>query len=144
MHMFTTEVYNSPKGILFYGPPGTGKSAISSFICGSMKVIYATRPMAAGDFNKGIVGDSERMLNEISERAHLVPWETVFLLIDEIDSLAPDRTKAAQNGGGKGSDMLGVFLAVMDGSKSTPNLKIFASTNLRESIDAAFSRRMEI
>lgn len=47
---------------------------------------------AAGDFNKGIVGDSERMLNEIAERAQLIPWETCFLLVDEIDSLAPDRT----------------------------------------------------
>jgi len=47
---------------------------------------------AAGDFNKGIVGDSERMLNHIAERAHLIPWETCFLLVDEIDSLAPDRT----------------------------------------------------
>ena len=47
---------------------------------------------AAGDINKGIVGDSERMLNHIAERAHLIPWETCFLLVDEIDSLAPDRT----------------------------------------------------
>jgi ATP-dependent 26S proteasome regulatory subunit len=49
---------------------------------------------AAGDFNKGIVGDSERMLNEIADRAQLVPWETCFMIIDEIDSLAPDRTKS--------------------------------------------------
>ena len=47
---------------------------------------------AFGDFNKGIVGDSERMLNEIADRAQLIPWETCFLLVDEIDSLAPDRT----------------------------------------------------
>lgn len=47
---------------------------------------------ASGDFNKGIVGDSERMLNEIADRAKLIPWETCFLLVDEIDSLAPDRT----------------------------------------------------
>jgi len=32
------------------------------------------------------------MLNEIAERAQLIPWETCFLLVDEIDSLAPDRT----------------------------------------------------
>lgn len=38
------------------------------------------------------MGDSERMLNEIADRAKLIPWETCFLLVDEIDSLAPDRT----------------------------------------------------
>ena len=44
--------------------------------------------MAAGDFNKGIVGDSEKMLNEIAERALLVPWLMCVLLIDEIETLA--------------------------------------------------------
>ena len=38
------------------------------------------------------MGDSERMLNEIAERAQLIPWETCFLLVDEIDSMVPDRT----------------------------------------------------
>ena len=33
------------------------------------------------------MGDSERMLNEIADRAQLIPWETCFLIIDEIDSL---------------------------------------------------------
>ena len=31
------------------------------------------------------------MLNEIAERAQMIPWEPCFLLIDEIDTLAPDR-----------------------------------------------------
>ena len=82
------------------------------------------------------------MLNHIAERAHLIPWETCFLLVDEIDSLAPDRT--GDTGQGKDSSLLGVFLAVMDGAKATPNLKIFATTNLREKMDSAFLRRMEI
>ena len=64
------------------------------------------------------------------------------MIIDEIDPLAPDRTKSQNQG--KGSDLLGVFLAILDGAKQTPNLKIFASTNLREKMDEAFLRRMEI
>ena len=55
------------------------------------------------------------MLNEIADRAQLIPWETCFLIIDEIDSLAPDRTKPENQG--KGSDLLGVFLAILDGAK---------------------------
>jgi SpoVK/Ycf46/Vps4 family AAA+-type ATPase len=35
-------------------------------------------------------------------------------------------------------------LAILGGAKETPNLKIFASTNLRENMDSAFLRRMEI
>lgn len=99
--------------------------------------------MAAGDFNKGIVGDSERMLNAIADRARLVPWEMCVLLIDEIDTLAPNRDDPA-NAGNKGGDLLGVFLAILDGSKATPNLKIIASTNMKPKMDEAFLRRMEI
>jgi hypothetical protein len=31
------------------------------------------------------------MLNHIAQRANLIPWELYFLLVDKIDSLAPDR-----------------------------------------------------
>jgi hypothetical protein len=61
------------------------------------------------------VGDSERMLNEIAERAQLIPWETCFLLVDEIDSMVPDRT--SDSGKNKDSGLLGVFLAILDGAK---------------------------
>ena len=95
MTQFTATIFPSPKGILFYGPPGTGKSAISKELCELLGVTFAAPPMAAGDFNKGIVGDSERMLNEIADRANLVPWEMCVLLIDEIDTLAPNRMDPA-------------------------------------------------
>lgn len=102
---------------MFYGPPGTGKSAISKKLCELLGVTFAAPPMAAGDFNKGIVGDSERMLNEIADRANLVPWEMCVLLIDEIDTLAPNRMDPSSQSGNKGGDLLGVFLAILDGSK---------------------------
>jgi transitional endoplasmic reticulum ATPase len=84
--------------------------------------------MAAGDFNKGIVGDTERMLNEISERAKLIPWEMCVLLIDEIDTLAPNR-KLSNNSSNKESGAFGLLLSILDGNKITPNLKIIGSTN---------------
>jgi SpoVK/Ycf46/Vps4 family AAA+-type ATPase len=98
--------------------------------------------MAAGEFQKGIVGDSEKMLVAIASRAKLVPWEMCVLMIDEIDSIAPNRNDPSNEG--KSSDLLGVFLSVLDGAKKTANLKIIASTNLRHKMDDAFMRRMEI
>ena len=64
------------------------------------------------------------------------------LLIDEIDSLAQNRSLKENKK--KDSSLLGVFLSILDGSKYTPNLKIFASTNLKNNMDEAFLRRMEI
>ena len=139
---FTSEWYAVPKGIVLYGPPGTGKSAISGSICKKSGIVLVTAPMAAGDLKKGIVGDSEKTINAIAMRAKLIPWELTGVLIDEIDSLAPDRKgKDSSNGS---QDLQSVLLATLDGSKETPNLKIIATTNLLNKMDGAFLRRMEI
>ena len=47
MEQFTSEVFSSPKGILFYGPPGTGKSAISLKMCELLEVKLVTTPMVS-------------------------------------------------------------------------------------------------
>jgi len=142
MNLFASKCYSTPKGILLYGPPGTGKSAITKTLCEELGVVFATAPMAAGDLKKGIQGDSEKTINEIAMRCKLVPWEMCVLLIDEIDSLAPDRTAEKSSTGSQ--DLIGVLLATLDGSKETKNMKIIASTNLLNKIDKAFLRRMEI
>ena len=100
--------------------------------------------MAAGDLMKGIVGDSQRTLNSIADRARLVPWDTCALLIDEIDSLVPDRNKSNKEGGNNNNDLIGVFLSLMDGNTIVSNLKIFGTTNLLLSIDEAVRRRLDI
>lgn len=98
--------------------------------------------MAAGELKKGIVGDSQRTINEMRERANLVPWDLVFCLIDEIDSLVPDRS--SKNASNSDNDLISVILSTMDGVNCTPNLKFVASTNHLSKMDSAFLRREEI
>lgn len=105
---------------------------------------FVTKPMAAGDIKKGIVGDSERTLNAIADRARLVPWDTCVIHIHEIDSLVPDRYNKKNQEGSYNNDLIGVFLSLMDGSKMVKNLKVIGTTNLLNSIDPAFLRRMQI
>ena len=47
MEQFTSEVFSSPKGILFFGHPGTGKSAFLSKICEVLEVKLVTNPMVS-------------------------------------------------------------------------------------------------
>ena len=61
--LFPSKHFEAPKGLLFYGPPGTGKSAITKKFCSDLPLTFVAPPMAAGDCQKGIVGDSERMFN---------------------------------------------------------------------------------
>jgi len=91
MKLFSSKIHKQPKGLIFYGPPGTGKSDISIKLLKELSLFFITHPLAAGDIKKGIVGDSERTLNAIADRARLICWDTCVLFIDEIDSLVPER-----------------------------------------------------
>ncbi len=59
-------------GILFWGPPGNGKTSLIKSLCEKLEVTLVCPPLAAGDFNQGIVGDSEKMINHIAHRARSV------------------------------------------------------------------------
>ncbi|TNV84877.1 hypothetical protein FGO68_gene4338 [Halteria grandinella] len=142
LDIFSSSIYPSSKGILLFGPPGTGKSAITNAFCEASGFRYVCTPLAAGELKKGIVGDSQRTINEMRARANLVPWDLLFCLIDEIDCLVPDRN--AQNASNTDSDLISVILSTMDGVNCTPNLKFVASTNHLSKMDDAFLRREEI
>ncbi|TNV84893.1 hypothetical protein FGO68_gene5152 [Halteria grandinella] len=142
LDIFSSSIYPSSKGILLFGPPGTGKSAITNAFCEASGFRYVCTPLAAGELKKGIVGDSQRTINEMRARANLVPWDLLFCLIDEIDCLVPDRNSS--NASNSDSDLISVILSTMDGVNCTPNLKFVASTNHLSKMDDAFLRRMEI
>jgi ATP-dependent 26S proteasome regulatory subunit len=62
----------SHTGILLYGPPGTGKSELVKRLCDNLGVTMTYDHLAAGDFEKGLVGGTAQMLNQLGERAKLV------------------------------------------------------------------------
>ena len=121
---------------------GTGKTTIMRALLEHSGLFAVCPPLAAGDFAQGIVGDAERMINIIAERAALLPWQVCVLAIDEIDALAPDRQDKG-SGGGIGNT-LNVILSVVTGVKDVPNLVLLGATNLLDTMDEAFNRRMSI
>jgi SpoVK/Ycf46/Vps4 family AAA+-type ATPase len=73
------------------------------------------------------VGESEELINSLADRCDLIPWEICVLFVDEIDGLAPNR-KSSDTANHK-VDMLSVFLSIMDGNKTKPNLLIIGTSN---------------
>lgn len=97
-------------------------------------------PIAAGELNRPLVGESERIISDICMRCHRVPYLMCCVSIDEIDSLAPKRKDDTSDGN---VAKLSVLLSVIDGIKDVPNLMIFCATNRLHMMDEAFLRRMQ-
>jgi len=85
------------------------------------------------------LGQTERLILDLCNRARRVPHLLCCISIDEIDGLAPKRDG---NAAGHKVDALSVLLAVIGGIKDVPNLIFLASTNRMHMMDEAFLRRM--
>ena len=102
-------------------------------------IVMVGPPLAAGELNRPLVGESERVIIALASRCHRVPYAMCCLSIDEIDSLAPKRDEDSSEGK---IDKISVLLSLIDGIKDIPNLMIFCATNRLHMMDEAFLRRM--
>jgi SpoVK/Ycf46/Vps4 family AAA+-type ATPase len=76
----------------------------------------------------------------IWERAKRCPHLLCCIAIDEIEALTPKRNDKAA---GHKVDALSLLLSLVGGIKDIPNVYLIGSTNFKNKIDDAFSRRIE-
>lgn len=110
-----------------------------SKLSSKLGIVIVGPPLAAGELNRPLVGESERVIIALASRCHRVPYAMCCLSIDEIDSLAPKRDEDSSEGK---VDKISVLLSLIDGIKDVPNLMIFCATNRLHMMDEAFLRRM--
>lgn len=123
----------APTGILLRGAPGTGKTTIARILANEAKCRFFS--ITPADINQMYVGESEKRVKELFERARAEAPSIIF--IDEIDALLPSR----QGGVAIHSDkVVNQFLQEMDGM--TPNHRVFVvgATNRPDMLDAAVRR----
>jgi len=128
-----------PRGMILYGPPGTGKSTLTSDLPLMLGLCPVSQALCASDVNRSLVGQTEKLLKELFNRATRVPYLQCCVAIDEIDGLAPKRDE--KNSQHK-TDALAVLLSCIDGIQNVKNIIILASTNRLDSIDDALKRRL--
>jgi hypothetical protein len=156
---------------------GTGKTRIISQFAELSGFTPLTQAFSAGQMTASLVGQvkqwigqqcntrmttqTEDMLLKLARRGNRITWAPVCFVIDEIDSLCPDRTgmlmmivvpsadvsslNAVGTNGASASkaDSMGVLFSLLDGGvNDIPNMFVFGTTNIINAIDPAFLRRM--
>ncbi|MBD1851663.1 AAA family ATPase [Leptolyngbya sp. ST-U4] len=122
-----------PKGVLLVGPPGTGKTLTARVLAEELGVNYIAivGPEVIGKY----YGEAESRLRSLFEKAGKSSPCLVF--IDEIDSLAPDRSKVE---GEVEKRLVAQLLSLMDGFAKTPGVIVLAATNHPNHLDPALRR----
>ncbi|KAJ7956166.1 Pachytene checkpoint protein 2-like protein [Quillaja saponaria] len=141
--------------ILLHGPPGTGKTSLCKALAQKLSIRLNSRyPQcqlvevnAHSLFSKWFSESGKLVAKLFQKIQEMVEEENnlVFVLIDEVESLAAAR-KAALSGS-EPSDSIRVvnaLLTQMDKLKSSPNVIILTTSNITAAIDIAFVDRADI
>jgi transitional endoplasmic reticulum ATPase len=121
-----------PRGILIYGPPGNGKTMLvkATAFKTNVKLFIANNATISSKW----VGELEGLTNMLFE---LIKANTpCILLLDEIDSMVPDRSNVRE----WYQRVVSIILGHMDGITSSDNLIVIGTTNLKNNIDPALLR----
>jgi transitional endoplasmic reticulum ATPase len=121
------------RGVLLVGPPGTGKTLTARALAEDLGVNYIAivGPEVIGKY----YGEAEARLRGIFEKAARSSPCLVF--IDEIDSLAPDRSKVE---GEVEKRLVAQLLGLMDGFAQAKGVIVLAATNRPDHLDPALRR----
>ncbi len=130
--LFEAAGTDPPSGILLHGPPGTGKTLLARALAheSGVNVIHVRGPELLDRY----VGESERAVREVFERARQVAPALVFF--DEIDALAGRRSGE----GDVTERVVSQLLTELDGLSGSASLIVLAATNRKEAIDPALLR----
>lgn len=120
-------------GVLLYGPPGNGKTLLAKAVASESRSHLEI--ISGPEILSKWVGDSERNLREIFERAR--KFQPSVILIDEIDSIAPLRSRVDHQ---HEISLVSQLLVLLDGIEERGKVAIIATTNRPGGIDHAIRR----
>ena len=120
-----------PTGLLLAGPPGTGKTSVAKVLAAQARASFY--PIAGADVISKWVGESERNIRQVFERARENRPSIVF--IDEIDAIAGRRGEHQVH-----DQHVNQLLAEIDGIAGQRGVFVIGATNRPDQLDPALLR----
>src|SRR3954463_2276256 len=120
-----------PTGLLLAGPPGTGKTTVAKVLAAQARASFY--PVSGADVTSKWVGESERNIQQLFERARQNRPSIVF--IDEFDAIA------ARRGALEGQHTsINQLLAEIDGVSGQRGVFVIGAINRPDQLDPALLR----
>ncbi len=120
-------------GFCSVGPPGTGKTLTARVLAEELELNYIA--INGPEVMSKYYGEAEARLRSIFEKA--TRSAPCLIFIDEIDSLAPDRSQVE---GEVEKRLVAQLLGLMDGFAKTEGVIVLAATNRPDYLDPALRR----
>ena len=148
---YTTIGAKVPKGVLMNGGPGNGKTLLAKAFAGEVNTPFIS--VNGSSFQQTFVGVGAARVRTLFDKARsLASWYGgCIIFIDEIDSLALQRSSAGGFSNSEHDQTLNALLAEMDGlDVSGHPVIVLGATNRAELIDEAvkrpgrFDRKVEV
>jgi cell division protease FtsH len=126
----------APKGILLVGPPGTGKTLLAKALAGEAKASFIT--VTGSDFSNRFIGAGKERVETLFKVAR--KNKPCIIFIDEIDSVAGNRSAASSDGSKEHSTTINKLLTEMDGFAANEGVFVVGATNRIDVLDPAILR----
>jgi AAA+ superfamily predicted ATPase len=123
-----------PRGMIFYGLAGTGKSYFAEAMAKELGIAMVR--LSPSDFFRGIVGESESRVRQITRMIEMLSPIMVFM--DEVDQIAMARDKIGSGDSGVTRRVTNMLLEWL--GQRTRQSFLIGATNFLEDIDYAFIR----
>ena len=147
--------------VLLHGPPGTGKTSLCKALAQRLSIRLGTPFFPTGTELIEVNGhalfsrwfsESGKLVTKLFERIREKlddPELLLFVLVDEVESLATKRPGCGGGGGsgGEPSDAIravNALLTQLDSLRRYPNCMVLTTSNITGSVDTAFLDRADI